>query len=206
MELTYHGHSCIRLRGREMTVVIDPPQMALPGLAKGTLGIIVRTDGTTDPAKLRPREGELQEVAGPGEFEIGGVGILGLAAGETTVMRVAVDDVRVVVAGRLRRQLTEEEIDSLGHVDVLVIPVGGGDALGAIDAAKLVNAVEPSIVVPARYGAGDGGENEPVGQVAKEMGLAEGAWEPQPKLVLTGSSGESDDTPGVFLEARRSEE
>jgi L-ascorbate metabolism protein UlaG (beta-lactamase superfamily) len=203
MELTYHGLSCIRLRGREMTVVIDPPQMALPGLAKGTLGIIVRTEGTTtDPAKLRPREGELQEVAGPGEFEIGGVGILGLAAGEATVMRVAVDDVRVVAAGRLRRQLTEEEIDSLGHVDVLVIPVGGGDALGAIEAAKLVNAVEPGIVVPARYGAGDGGEYDPVGKFAQEMGLAEGAWEPQPRLVLTGSSGESDETRVVFLEAR----
>ena len=203
MELTYHGLSCIRLRGREMTVVIDPPQVALPGLAKGTLGIIVRTEGTTtDPAKLRPREGELQEVAGPGEFEIGGVGILGLAAGEATVMRVAVDDVRVVAAGRLRRQLTEEEIDSLGHVDVLVIPVGGGDALGAIEAAKLVNALEPGIVVPARYGAGDGGEYDPVGKFAQEMGLAEGAWEPQPRLVLTGSSGESDETRVVFLEAR----
>jgi len=55
MELTYHGHSCIRLRGREMTVLIDPPQTALPGLAKGTVGMIVRTEGTTDPAKLRPR-------------------------------------------------------------------------------------------------------------------------------------------------------
>ena len=104
-------------------------------------------------------------------------------------MRVAVDDVRVVAAGRLRRQLTEDEIDSLGHVDVLVIPVGGGDALGAIEAAKLVNAVEPSIVVPARFGAGDGGEFDPVGKFAQEMGLADGAWEPQPRLVLTGSSG-----------------
>jgi L-ascorbate metabolism protein UlaG (beta-lactamase superfamily) len=203
MELTYHGHSCIRLRGREMTVVIDPPQTALPGLSKGTLGIIVRTEGTsTDPARLRPRDGEVQEVSGPGEFEIGGVSILGLAAGETTVMRVAVDDVRVVAAGRLRRQLTEDEIDSLGHVDVLVIPVGGGDALGAIEAAKLVNAVEPSMVVPARFGAGDGGEYDPVGKFAQEMGLADGAWEPQPRLVLTGSSGESDETRVVFLEAR----
>ncbi|MGA8361562.1 MAG: MBL fold metallo-hydrolase [Candidatus Dormiibacterota bacterium] len=202
MELTYHGLSCVRLRGRDMTVVIDPSQAALPGLAKGTGGIIVRTEGVTDPAKLRPREGELQEVCGPGEFEIGGVGILGLAAGETTVMRVAVDDVRVVAAGRLRRQLTEDEIDSLGHVDVMVIPVGGGDALGAIEAAKLVNAVEPSIVVPARFGAGDGGEFDPVGKFAQEMGLADGAWEPQPRLVLTGSSGESDETRVVFLEAR----
>jgi L-ascorbate metabolism protein UlaG (beta-lactamase superfamily) len=202
MELTYHGHSCIRLRGKEITVVIDPPQTALPGLAKGTVGIIVRTEGMTDPATLRPREGELQEVAGPGEFEIGGVGILGLAAGETTVMRIALDDVRVVAAGRLRRQLTEDEIDSLGHVDVLVIPVGGGDALGAIDAAKLVNAVEPSIVVPARFGVAEGGEFDPVGKFAREMGLAEGAWEPQPRLVLTGSTGETDETRVVFLEAR----
>src|SRR5580658_1660169 len=166
MELTYHGHSAIRIRGREMTVFIDPPQTALPGLAKGTLGIIIRTEGATDTATLRPREGEMQEVRGPGEFEIGGISILGLAAGETTVMRVSVDDVRVVAAGRLRRQLSEDEIDSLGHVDVLVIPVGGGDALGAIDAAKLVNAVEPSIVVPARYGSGAGGEYDPVGTSA----------------------------------------
>jgi L-ascorbate metabolism protein UlaG (beta-lactamase superfamily) len=202
MELTYHGHSCVRLRGREMTVVVDPPQTTLPGLAKGTAGIIVRTEGATDPERLRAHEGEIQEVCGAGEFEIGGVSILGLAAGETTVMRVAVDDVRVVVAGRLRRQLTEEEIDSLGHVDVLVIPVGGGDALGAIDAAKLVNAVEPSIVVPARYGSGDGGEYDPVGKFAKEMGLAEGTWEAQAKLTLTGSTGESDDTRVVFLEVR----
>ena len=202
MELTYHGHSCIRLRGKEITVVIDPPQTALPGLAKGTVGIIVRTEGMTDPATLRPREGELQEVAGPGEFEIGGVGILGLAAGETTVMRIALDDVRVVAAGRLRRQLTEDEIDSLGHVDVLVIPVGGGDALGAIDAAKLVNAVEPSIVVPARFGAAEGGEFDPVGKFAQEMGLAEGTWEAQPRLVLTGSPGETDETRVVVLETR----
>jgi L-ascorbate metabolism protein UlaG (beta-lactamase superfamily) len=202
MELTYHGHSCIRLRGREMTVLIDPPQTALPGLAKGTVGMIVRTEGTTDPAKLRHRDGEVQEVCGPGEFEIGGVSILGLAAGETTVMRVAVDDVRVVAAGRLRRQLTEDEIDNLGHVDVLVIPVGGGDALGAVDAARLVNAVEPSIVIPARFGAGGAGEYDPVGKFAQEMGLADGAWEPQPRLVLTGSTGETDETRVVVLEAK----
>jgi L-ascorbate metabolism protein UlaG (beta-lactamase superfamily) len=202
MEMTYHGHSCVRLRGRELTVVVDPPQTTLPGLAKGAQGLVVRTEGQTDTDRLRARDGEVQEVSGPGEFEIGGVSILGLAAGETTVMRVSVDDVRVVLAGRLRRQLTEDEIDSLGHVDVLVIPVGGGDALSAIEAAKLVNAVEPSIVVPARYGAGDGGAYGPVGKFAKEMGLAEGTWEAQPKLVLTGSTGETDDTRVVFLEAR----
>ncbi len=57
MELTYHGLSCIRLRGRDMTVVIDPSQTTLPGLAKGTVGIIVRTEGVTDTAKLRHARG-----------------------------------------------------------------------------------------------------------------------------------------------------
>src|SRR5437879_6124109 len=115
MELTYHGHSCLRLRGRETTVLIDPPQVTLPGLARTAPDLVVRTEGETDPDLLRQREGHVQEVAGAGEFEVRGVSIFGMLAGETTVMRVEVDEVRVVSAGRLHRQLSEDEIDALGH-------------------------------------------------------------------------------------------
>jgi L-ascorbate metabolism protein UlaG (beta-lactamase superfamily) len=203
MEITYHGLSCLRLRGRDATVLIDPPQTPLPGLARAAPDIVVRTEGATDPEKLRQRDGHVQEVSGPGEFEVRGVSIFGVPAGETTVMRVEVDDVRVVTAGRLRRQLTEDEIDALGHVDVLVVPVGGGDALTAAEATKLVNAVEPAIVVPARYRATGGGtEYEAVDKFTKEMGLAEGAWQAQPRLVLSGPSGDNDDTRVVILEPR----
>jgi L-ascorbate metabolism protein UlaG (beta-lactamase superfamily) len=204
MELTYHGHSCVRLRGREVTVVVDPPQEPLPGLAKAGQGIVVRTEGETDTDRLRARDGELQEVSGPGEFEVRGVTILGLPTGDTTVMRVEVDDVRVVAVGRLNRQLSGDEIDALGHVDVLVVPVGGGDALSAGDATKLVSAIEPSIVVPSRYrvAGGAGAEYEPVDKFAKEMGLAEGAWQSQPRLSLSGPTGETDETKLVILEPR----
>ena len=203
MEVTYHGLSCVRLRGREATVLIDPPQTTLPGLARSAPDIIVRTEGPTDPEKLRAREGHAQEVSGPGEFEVRGVGIFGMPVGETTLMRVEIDDVRVVAAGRLRRQLTEDEIDALGHVDVLVVPVGGGDALSATEASTLVNAVEPSIVVPARFRATGGGvDYEPVDKFAKEMGLAEGTWQMQPRLSLSGSSPEDSDARVVILEPR----
>jgi L-ascorbate metabolism protein UlaG (beta-lactamase superfamily) len=142
-------------------------------------------------------------VSGPGEFEVRGVSVFGMPAGDVTVMRIDVDDVRVVSTGRLRRLLTEDEIDALGHVDVLVVPVGGGDALGAVDASKLVNAVEPSIVVPARFRATGGGtEYEPVDKFAKEMGLAEGTWQMLPRLSLSGSPGETDETHVVILEPR----
>src|SRR5438309_4793031 len=123
MELTYHGLSCMRLRGRDATVILDPPQEALPGLARAAPHIVVRTEGETDPDRLRQREGHVQEVSGPGEFEVRGVSIFGMPAGDTTVMRVEVDEVRVVSAGRLHRQLSEDEIDALGHVDILVVPV-----------------------------------------------------------------------------------
>jgi len=204
MELTFIGLSCVRLRGRDVQVVIDPiPPGTAPGLPTLTPDIVVRTEGTTDFAALRPAEGRPQEIGGPGEYELSGVRVFGLPAGDTTIMRVEVDDVRVVAVGRLRRQLTEDEIESLGHTDVLLAPVGDVDACNATEAAKLVAAMEPAIVVPVRYAvAGLPGEYEPVEKFAREMGLAEGTWAPQPKLNLTGSSGSVDETRVVVLEPR----
>ena len=205
MELTYLGLSCIRLRGRDTTVLVDPPETTLPGMTKAQPDIVVRTEGVTAPDRLRPREGASQEVSGPGEYEVRGDSVMGLPAGATTIMRVEVDDVRVAALGRLDRQLTEEEIDELGRIDVLVVPVGGVDALSAGDATKLVNAVEPAIVVPVRYraaGVAGTGGYEAVDKFAKEMGLAEGSWVGQPKLNLTGAMGATEETRVVILDPR----
>jgi L-ascorbate metabolism protein UlaG (beta-lactamase superfamily) len=208
VEITYLGMSCVRLRGRETQVIVDPPEGQLPGLGKSGPDLVVRTEGVTDPEKLRFREGSGQEIAGPGEFEVRGVTVRGVdAGGGHTLMRVEIDDVRVVSVGRLDRQLTEEEIDALGHVDVLVAPVGGGDALAPAAATKLVNAVSPAIVVPVRYrsaASAGSGEYEPVDTFAKEMGLAEDAYQAIPKLNLNGAISGSDDSRVVILEPRPS--
>ena len=204
MELTFHGRSCIRIRGRDTTVLVDPPSKGALGASRAAPDLVVRTEGATDPEKLRAAEGRPQEVSGPGEFEVRGVSIYGFPAGESVVMRIEVDDVRLLTAGRLNRQLEEDEIDALGHVDVLVVPVGGGDSLSAIDATKLVNAIEPAIVVPVRYREGEGGDEQydPIDKFTKEMGLAEGSWEPQAKLSLNGPPGDAEETRVVILEAR----
>ncbi|MBA3906934.1 MAG: MBL fold metallo-hydrolase [Pseudonocardiales bacterium] len=206
MEITYLGGSCVRLRGRETQVVIDPPDRQLPGLGRAGPELVVRTDGRTDPQKLRLHPGGPQEIAGAGEFEVRGVTVRGVdAGGGLTIMRVEVDDVRVVSVGRLDRQLSEEEIDALGHIDVLVIPVGGGDALAPAAATKLVNTLAAPVVVPVRYrsAASPGsGAYEPVETFAKEMGLAEDAWQAQAKLSLNGALTGSDDSRVVILEPR----
>ncbi len=196
----------MRLRGREAQVVVDPPGGHLPGLGKAGPGLVVRTEGATDPEKLLARAGGIQEVAGAGEFELHGVAIRGVDTGDgRTIMRVEVDDVRVACVGQLNRELTEEEIDALGHIDVLVVPVGGGDALTPAAATKLVNSLSPPVVVPVRYrsatSAGSG-DYEPVDTFAKEMGLADDSWQPQPKLNLNGALTGSDESRVVILEAR----
>jgi L-ascorbate metabolism protein UlaG (beta-lactamase superfamily) len=144
-------------------------------------------------------------VAGPGEFEVRGVRIQGIPAGSTTIMRIEVDDVRLVFLGRLDRQLTEEEVDQVGRVDILVIPVGGVDALGPVPATKVINAIAPAIVVPSRYrspGVEGTGGYEPLERFAKEMGLVDGSWPVQAKLTLTGSMGAVEETRVVILEPR----
>jgi L-ascorbate metabolism protein UlaG (beta-lactamase superfamily) len=205
MEITYIGLGCLRLRGREADVLVDPlDAVAGRGLRLPKLepDLVVRTEGKTDPALLREQEGGPQVVSGPGEYELRGVRITGHAAGPLTVMCVVIDEVRVVALGRLAGQLDEDLVDSLGHVDVLAVPVGGGGALTATDAVKVVNTVEPFIVVPTFYRvAGQDPELEPIERFAKEMGLPEG-WTPQPKLVLTGSSGSVEETRVVVLEPR----
>lgn len=205
VEITYLGLSCLRLRGRDVVVLVDPPATTLPGLGRSNPDIIVRTEGETVPERLRLREGQPQEVAGPGEFEVRGVTIHGLASGETTIMRIEVDEVCVAAMGKLDRQLTEDEVDALGRVDVLAIPVGGMDALGAVAATKVVNAIAPSIVVPVRYrssGVEGSGDYDPVDRFAKEMGLTEEALPTQPKLSLTGAMGTAEETRVVILEPR----
>ncbi|MGH7722761.1 MAG: MBL fold metallo-hydrolase [Candidatus Dormibacteria bacterium] len=206
MEITYLGLSCVRLRGRDTQVVIDPQDGQLPGLGKATPDLVVRTEGRTDADRLRPRDGRSQEVSGAGEFEVRGVSVRGVDLGNgRTIMRVEIDDVRVASVGRLDRQLTEEEIDALGHIDVLVAPVGGGDALAAPAAAKLVNALSPPIVIPVRYrspASPGSGEYEPVDTFTREMGLAEDAHQALPKLNLNGAITGSDDSRVVVLEPR----
>ncbi|HET9050831.1 MAG TPA: MBL fold metallo-hydrolase [Candidatus Dormibacteraeota bacterium] len=205
MEITHIGLGCLRLRGREAEVLVDPID---EGVARGLRlprldpDIVVRTRGRTDPALLRPEEGRPQTVSGPGEYELRGVRITGHAAGSRTIMGIVVDDVRVVSLGDLDGMLDEEVVEALGHVDILAVPTGGGGRLSAIDAVKVVNTVEPFIVVPTHYRlAGVAPDLDPVERFAKEMGLQEG-WTAQPKLVLTGSSGPTDETRVVVLEPR----
>jgi L-ascorbate metabolism protein UlaG (beta-lactamase superfamily) len=211
VELTWFGHSCFRLRGREATVITDPPAAAL-GYAPGRLQADIVTISHQHPGHNNAEfcAPPCRVISGPGEYEAAGVFITGVAAyhdaqegkerGKNTVFAIAIDDVTVGHLGDLGHPLSAQLIEALGNVDVLLVPVGGQSTIDAAKAAELVAALEVKLVIPMHYrtNAAHTAELAPVERFLKEMGRAESA--PQAKLNISRSSLPAE-TQVVVLEA-----
>ena len=100
-------------------------------------------------------------VAAPGEYEAEGVSIYGYASwhdnnqgaerGKNTVFVIYIDGVRVAHLGDLGHILTDKQVEAVGKVDVLLVPVGGEYTIGIKEAVRVVEAIGPGIVVPMHY-------------------------------------------------------
>jgi L-ascorbate metabolism protein UlaG (beta-lactamase superfamily) len=145
-------------------------------------------------------------VTGPGEYEIGGVLITGIATfhdgergknrGKNTVYLLEVDEVLVCHLGDLGHVLTAEQAEEIGNVDVLLLPVGGVSTINAPMAAEVVRQLEPKAVVPMHYKTSVlSWDLEPVEKFLKEIGVEQ--VNSQPKLSITKSS--LPDSTQVFL-------
>jgi L-ascorbate metabolism protein UlaG (beta-lactamase superfamily) len=214
MEISFLGHACFRLRGREAAVVIDPygKSLGLPTQVPSKFGadILCVTHDHPGHNNRAMVGGNPRVVEGPGEYEIQGVGIRGVAAfhddaqghklGRLTIFAIEIDEITVAHLGDLGHPLTESQQEQLGSVDVLLVPVGGGNGLSATGAAAVVGQLEPRIVVPMHYRLpGVRAELDAPQHFAKEMGLE--SFEYQPKLSI-GARPANDDVKVVFLEAR----
>lgn len=101
-------------------------------------------------------------IEGPGEYEIGDFSISGTAttrhidteADESiaTIYRIEVGEVRIALLGNIAAKLSEDQLEAIGIVDILIIPIGGGGyTLDASSAATLVRSIDPKVVIPVHY-------------------------------------------------------
>ena len=198
MEISWLGHSCFRIKGRQVTVITDPypPDLGY-SLGKLTAQIVTVSHQHPSHSYVQGVGGEPKLVTGPGEYEINGVLITGIATfhdmergqkkGKNTVYLIELDEVSVCHLGDLGHVLTAEQVEELGNVDVLLLPVGGVSTINAPLAAEVVRQLEPKAVVPMHYKTEAlSRELEPVGRFLKEIGVKEIGS--QPKLTLTHSS------------------
>jgi len=87
-----------------------------------------------------------------------------------TVYRIRAEGLNVAFLGALNRSLSSAEIEELGSIDIVIVPCGGGEVLGVKEAAELITALEPRVVIPAYVSSADDGGTPP-DALAKELGL-----------------------------------
>ena len=212
MEINWLGHACIRLKGRQTTVLIDPypPELGRT-LAKLTADVLLVTHDHPGHSYVQALAGRPYTVSSPGEYEVGEVIISGFSTfhdaeqgarrGRNTVYLVEIDEIRVVHLGDLAHLLEDDIVESLGAVDCLMVPVGGHDTMDAAQAAELVREVGPKVVIPIHYLVPElSAQLDPLDRFLKEM--AKEQVEPQAKLVLN-SSPAGEETRLVVLEISR---
>jgi len=179
-------------------VITDPypPDLGY-SLGKLTAQIVTVSHQHPSHSYVQAIGGGPKLVTGPGEYEINGVLITGIATfhdmergqkkGKNTVYLIELDEVSVCHLGDLGHVLTAEQVEELGNVDVLLLPVGGVSTINAPLAAEVVRQLEPKAVVPMHYRTeASSRELEPVDRFLKEIGVKEIGS--QPKLTLTHSS------------------
>ena len=212
VEVGFLGHSCFRLKGKEAVLLADPfdPSLGYPW-PNPQADIVTISHSHPGHSYGVGVGGDPRIIQGPGEYETRGVFVLGLATyhdgeqgkklGRNTIYLVEMDDVRVLHLGDLGHPLPSEVVGELGRVDLLLVPVGGGAAMGARAAAGLVRALEPRVVIPMHYRTESGGANlEPVVAFLKEMGAEEAV--PQPRLSISRVSLPAE-TRLILLDYRR---
>jgi L-ascorbate metabolism protein UlaG (beta-lactamase superfamily) len=187
MDITYLGAGCVKLAGKNLTVVCDPYDESA-GLGKFSTKAEVVTLSTDEGFGSIP---DAMVLDRPGEYEIKGSSISGVparlhideAGNRGSVYSITIDGVNVVVTGNIAGKLDEDQIENLGQVDVLVVPVGGkGLTLDAEGAASVVTQLEPSYVVPVHYD--DGKTKYPMPQDGVDLFLKEMGSRPEPESKL----------------------
>ncbi len=158
-------------------------------------------------------KGEPFVTRGPGEYEVRGMFITGVWAyaddqkgkerGRNTIFLFHLGDLVVCHLGSLGHTLNSQQVEAIGDVDVLLVPIGENTTLTTMKALEVITQIEPKIVVPMHYeksaNGNGGGDADALTKFAKEMGLKE--WQVQDKLSVKGSD-LPETTHLVVLEAK----
>jgi L-ascorbate metabolism protein UlaG (beta-lactamase superfamily) len=197
MEISWLGHSCFQLRGKNVTLITDPfsPQLE-HSLGKINAPIVTISHNHPGHNFAGGVDGDPRIVRGPGEYEISDVLITGVASyhdnkhgqelGRNTIYVIHMDDLIVCHLGDLGHRLQEEQLEEVADADVLLIPIGGQHTINATQAAEVISQVEPHIVIPMHYSPSIGDVPNPLDKFCREMGIE--ALNPQPKLSITRSA------------------
>jgi L-ascorbate metabolism protein UlaG (beta-lactamase superfamily) len=213
MEITWFGQTCFRLSERGLATVVTDPYSPEIGLTLPRSRAHIVTVSYDDPQCRYTSgvRGPFKLLDGPGEYEIGTVFITAIATyadgkrgatrGLNTVFTFSFDSLTVCHLGRLGHVPTQSQVEDLGTVDILLVPVGGVGSLSPAQASEVISLFEPSFVIPMYYKIP--GVQVKLGTLSrflKEMGLEK--VDSQEAFKVSRSS-LSEETQVIVLEPRQ---
>lgn len=157
MDIQYQGANCCILTTKGIRVVVDD------NLAELGLKSVTKADDVllyTGPHAAASSSSRIV-IDGPGEYEVGGLSVVGIAARahidepeghSATMYKVMTDDTNILITGHIYPDLSDDQLERIGMVDVMIVPVGGnGYTLDPAGAMQVIKKVEPKLVIPTHY-------------------------------------------------------
>jgi L-ascorbate metabolism protein UlaG (beta-lactamase superfamily) len=199
MDIQFFGANCVTISVGGARVVVDDNLADLGGKAVAKAGDIVlfthAHGGAPEGAKL--------VIDRPGEYEVSDISIYGIQSRahidedkqrSATMYKLIAKDLRVLVTGHVFPKLKDSDFESIGTVDVMIVPVGGnGYTLDPTGALELIKEIEPKLVIPTHYA--DDKLNFPVPSQTLDQALQGLGMEPKERTgKLKLKHGDLDDT------------
>src|SRR3989344_2976260 len=163
MDIKYCGHASFIIKGKSASIVTDPFDPKMVGLRFPSVSadIVTISHQHEDHNQSQLVIGSPLVISYAGEYEKQGVRITGISVfhdnkqgaerGKNILYKIEIDDISILHCGDLGHQVSDEVVEELGSIDILMVPVGGVYTITAKDACEVVQDIEPSIVIPMHY-------------------------------------------------------
>ena len=161
MIVSYHGAECFKISQGDITLAFNPisKDSKLKPSRFGADITLITTNHPDTNGRDQTSRGDKSSfiIDGPGEYEIKNIFIKGfLSEGAdkktNTIYLVSFEGMNLCFLGALvNPALSVEILESIEDVDILFVPIGGGDVLDSVVAYKLAVSIEPSVIIPMHY-------------------------------------------------------
>lgn len=161
MDVQFYGANCIVLTAKGVRVVVDDNLAALGGKSVTKPGDIVLF--TSNLTKHEPKGEPKLMVDHGGEYEVSDISIYGIPARAhmdedgkqtATMYKLISKELSILITGHIYPELNDSQLESIGMIDAMFVPVGGnGYTLDPVGALKVIKKIEPKVVVPTHFDA-----------------------------------------------------
>ncbi|MDD5639915.1 MAG: MBL fold metallo-hydrolase [Candidatus Pacebacteria bacterium] len=210
MKITWYGDTCFQITSstsdkENIFLAVDVPENDKKS-ARIESNILLKTNNITAKDETgKSKSGDKFYISSYGEYEIKGVFVQGIPSlqidkkKKNIIYLIETENIRICHLGLLgTEEINEEQTESIGNVDILLVPIDGDKTIGVKEAVKVISLIEPKMVIPMCY------NKEKLSAFLKVMG--ENDITPQDKLNIQkkhlGSKGDDDKVDIVVLEEK----